>query len=105
MPDCLWTNVSKCDNPPHYYSHIRGIGIDLQVQEIHDQLMREGIAKHGGYEITTEGDSFQVAFTTCHAAMAFCLDIQYRLLEQPWPKQVLALNACKMIRGKPHEPR
>jgi hypothetical protein len=62
--------------------------------------MREGIAKHGGYEITTEGDSFQVAFTTCHAAMAFCLDLQYRLLEQPWPKQVLALNACKMIRGE-----
>lgn len=71
----------------------------LQVQEVHDQLMREGIAKHGGYEITTEGDSFQVAFTSCHAAMAFCLDIQYRLLEQSWPKQVLALNACKLIKG------
>jgi hypothetical protein len=71
-----------------------------QVQEVHDQLMREGIAKHGGYEITTEGDSFQVAFCSCHAAMAFCLDIQYRLLEQTWPKQVLALNACKVIRGE-----
>lgn len=72
----------------------------LQVQEVHDQLMREGIAKHGGYEITTEGDSFQVAFASCHAAMAFCLDIQYRLLEQTWPKQVLVLNACKVIRGE-----
>jgi len=25
--------------------------------------MREAIAKHGGYEIITEGDSFSVAFT------------------------------------------
>ncbi len=24
------------------------------------QMMREGIAKHGGYEINTEGDAFQV---------------------------------------------
>ena len=28
--------------------------------------MREGIAKHGGYEINTEGDAFQVAFTSVH---------------------------------------
>ena len=34
------------------------------MQEIHDSLMREGIAKHGGYEIITEGDSFSVAFTS-----------------------------------------
>jgi class 3 adenylate cyclase len=30
------------------------------------QVMREGIAKHGGYEINTEGDAFQVAFTSVH---------------------------------------
>lgn len=41
----------------------------------------------------------------CHLALAtHCvvrsLDIQYRLLEQTWPKQVLALNACKVIRGE-----
>lgn len=35
-----------------------------QMQEIHDQIMREGIAKHGGYEIITEGDSFSIAFTS-----------------------------------------
>jgi class 3 adenylate cyclase len=34
------------------------------MQEIHDSIMREGIAKHGGYEIITEGDSFTIAFTT-----------------------------------------
>lgn len=35
-----------------------------QLQEIHDAVMREAIAKHGGYEIITEGDSFSVAFTS-----------------------------------------
>lgn len=30
------------------------------------KVMREGIAKHGGYEINTEGDAFQVAFTSVH---------------------------------------
>ena len=34
--------------------------------------MREGIAKHGGYEINTEGDAFQVAFTTVHQVSLRC---------------------------------
>lgn len=71
-----------------------------QVQEVHDHIMREGIAKFGGYEIMTEGDSFQVAFATCQQAMAFCVDIQQRLQEQAWPKDVVAMNACKPIIGE-----
>eukprot|EP00879_Flechtneria_rotunda_P023949 GHRR01025369.1.p1 GENE.GHRR01025369.1~~GHRR01025369.1.p1 ORF type:complete len:969 (+),score=296.48 GHRR01025369.1:353-3259(+) len=74
-----------------------------QLQEVHDQIMREGIAKHHGYEIITEGDSFQVAFATCQAAVAFCIDIQYRLLEMTWSKDVLKLNACKAVRGSTGE--
>lgn len=62
--------------------------------------MREGIAKHRGYEIITEGDSFQVAFATCQAAIQFCLDVQYRLLEQSWSKEILKLHACRVVRGK-----
>lgn len=70
-----------------------------QLQEVHDQIMREAIAKHSGYEIITEGDSFQVAFASCQAALAFCTETQYRLLEQTWPKEVLRLNACKPVKG------
>lgn len=33
-----------------------------QVQDIHDDVMREGIYRWSGYEITTEGDAFFVAF-------------------------------------------
>jgi hypothetical protein len=35
-----------------------------KMQEVHDSVMREAIARHGGYEIITEGDSFSIAFTT-----------------------------------------
>lgn len=69
------------------------------MQEIHDQAMREGIAKHNGYEIITEGDSFSIAFTTVAAAVSFCMDTQYRLLETSWPKRVLSLSSCKAVAG------
>ena len=72
----------------------------MQLQNIHDQIMREAIAKHGGYEINTEGDSFQIAFGSVHAAMAMAMDVQYRLLEANWPENVLAQNACKVLTGE-----
>jgi class 3 adenylate cyclase len=71
----------------------------VQLQDVHDQIMREGIAKHAGYEIITEGDSFQVTFASCQEAMAFCVEAQHRLVQQAWPKHVLSLNACKLTRG------
>lgn len=70
------------------------------MQEIHDQVMREAIAKHNGYEIITEGDSFSIAFTSVAAAVSFCLDTQYRLLETSWPKRVLRPSACKPVYGQ-----
>jgi len=33
------------------------------------------------------------------AAASFCLDVQYRLLETPWPKRVLRLRACRTVRS------
>jgi class 3 adenylate cyclase len=72
----------------------------LQLQEIHDQIMREAIAKHGGYEIITEGDSFTVAFMTVSSAVACCLDVQYRILETNWPRKLLKMNSCKTVFGE-----
>jgi class 3 adenylate cyclase len=72
----------------------------MQLQNIHDSIIREAIAKHGGYEICTEGDSFQIAFGSCHAALAMAMDVQYRLLEANWPKNVLAQNACRVVTGE-----
>lgn len=58
--------------------------------EVHDRLMRDAIAKHGGYEVKTEGDSFMVAFASGLAAVRWCLDVQLALADAPWPEALLA---------------
>lgn len=40
------------------------------------QVMREGIAANGGYEINTEGDAFHIAFTTVAQAVVFAMEAQ-----------------------------
>ncbi|PNH10309.1 Adenylate cyclase [Tetrabaena socialis] len=68
-----------------------------QLLAIHDQLMREGIAKFNGTQIVTEGDSFLVAFPCVAEAVAFCQDLQYKLLDTPWPRAVLRLPGCQPV--------
>jgi class 3 adenylate cyclase len=70
-----------------------------KVQDAHDSLLRELIARHGGYEINTEGDAFHVAFKGCAAAVHFCMEVQYQMMEQEWPREVLKLPGCKEVRG------
>ena len=57
-------------------------------------MIREGIAKHNGYEINTEGDAFHIAFATVPQALLFTMETQYRLLDTAWPQEVLRLPAC-----------
>lgn len=62
-------------------------------------MIREGIAKHGGYEINTEGDAFHIAFSTAAQAVLFAMETQYRLLDTSWPREVLRLPSC----GEAHD--
>ncbi|ETV81690.1 hypothetical protein H257_05299 [Aphanomyces astaci] len=55
-------------------------------QDIHDNLLRTLLVPHHGYEITTAGDSFQLAFHNIADAVAYCLDVQQKLLQQEWPR-------------------
>ncbi|RHZ39527.1 hypothetical protein DYB31_006576, partial [Aphanomyces astaci] len=54
-------------------------------QDIHDNLLRTLLVPHHGYEITTAGDAFQLAFHNIADAVAYCLDVQEQLLQQEWP--------------------
>lgn len=45
----------------------------------------------------TEGDSFSVCFQSVQSAVQFCLEVQYRLLDTPWPPAILKLPACKVV--------
>jgi predicted ATPase/Tfp pilus assembly protein PilF len=62
----------------------------LTLLEVHNQVIRESIASHQGYEVKTDGDSFMIAFTEPRDAVLFCLEAQHRLHDADWPSSLLS---------------
>jgi len=60
-----------------------------EAQDIHDTIMRQCYSDHKGYEIMTEGDSFNLAFQHPVDALAFALQCQQKLYQADWPKGIL----------------
>jgi len=57
---------------------------------IHDATVRRNMALHLGYEVTTEGDAFQIVFHDAFDAVSFCLDVQSDLYNcEQWPEAIL----------------
>lgn len=80
-------------------SSLAGPDLMARLQEIHDNIMRDMIAKYGGLEVGTEGDSFTVAFTAVAPAVAFCMEVQYKLLDTHWPAACLKMDPCRKVTG------
>jgi hypothetical protein len=59
-----------------------------EATEIHDDILRSTLPKYRGYEITTVGDAFQLAFRTIRDAVEYCMDVQLQLLVAKWPKEI-----------------
>jgi class 3 adenylate cyclase len=57
--------------------------------DIHDMIMRQCYTDHNGYEITTEGDAFNLAFQHPADALAFALQAQLKLYKADWPDGIL----------------
>jgi PAS domain S-box-containing protein len=55
----------------------------------HDKLMRDAMYLFYGYEVTTEGDSFNVVFHTPEQAIQFCVFVQNALNDIDWSPEVL----------------
>ncbi|KAG3114976.1 hypothetical protein PI124_g5233 [Phytophthora idaei] len=87
-------------------SALWGVGDGLIMQratEIHDNILRSCLMKYRGYEITTAGDAFQLAFHTTREAVEYCLDVQLQLLDAPWPNELHGLlPATKKQRAGRH---
>ncbi|TDH67031.1 hypothetical protein CCR75_009287 [Bremia lactucae] len=90
-------------NPVFVYTDIQqssdlwGVGDGLIMQratEIHDNILRSLLMKYRGYEITTAGDAFQLAFHTVREAVEYSLDVQLQLVVAPWPKELHSLLAA-----------
>jgi len=61
------------------------------VLALHNKLMRDQIAAHGGYEVKTEGDAFMVAFGESADALRFCVGAQQALEAAGWPDGIGAV--------------
>ncbi|RLN88267.1 hypothetical protein BBJ28_00008924 [Nothophytophthora sp. Chile5] len=60
-------------------------------QDLHDDLLRSLLPAFSGYEITTAGDAFQLAFHSIPDAVAYCLEVQLQLLQAKWPSDLEGL--------------
>ena len=68
---------------------VRTMGADRweSVLERHTAIIRDELAKHAGFEVRTEGDSFFAVFTSPSAAMAAVAEMQRRMSGTDWPHQ------------------
>ena len=57
--------------------------------DLHNVIMRRALAKHGGYEVKTEGDAFMIAFAEPIHAARFACAVQLELLDAEWPAYLL----------------
>jgi hypothetical protein len=48
---------------------------------VHDSIMRHHIAVNNGYEMNTQGDSFEIVFCDALSAAHFCKGVQLDLLQ------------------------
>ncbi|RDB15590.1 Adenylate cyclase [Hypsizygus marmoreus] len=64
---------------------------------LHNTLLRRQLRFCGGYEVKTEGDSFMCSFPTSLAAVWWCLTVQYQLLHESWPLEILECEDGKPI--------
>eukprot|EP00026_Physarum_polycephalum_P005868 Phypoly_transcript_05907.p1 GENE.Phypoly_transcript_05907~~Phypoly_transcript_05907.p1 ORF type:complete len:565 (+),score=76.78 Phypoly_transcript_05907:106-1800(+) len=76
----LWEHHSACMNI---------------AQKLHDQLIRSCVSECYGYEIGTEGDSFELAFHSAVDAVRWCLSVQEKLIHLSWPEGLLKSDYCK----------
>ncbi|EEY53470.1 adenylate cyclase, putative [Phytophthora infestans T30-4] len=66
-------------------------------QSIHDDLLRQQLPRFRGYEITTAGDSFQLAFHCVRDAIGWCVSVQEKLLKAPWPSALLKYDNAARV--------
>nr|CCA26684.1 conserved hypothetical protein [Albugo laibachii Nc14] len=63
-----------------------------QAQQIHDDILRSNLLLYNGYEITTAGDAFYLAFHSIDDAINYCCAVQVELLKAKWPKSLEGLT-------------
>ncbi|MCZ6676697.1 MAG: tetratricopeptide repeat protein [Candidatus Poribacteria bacterium] len=60
----------------------------MPILEAHNAIIRAATAKHNGYEVKTEGDSFMLAFAKASDAILCAIEAQVALANHSWPESV-----------------
>eukprot|EP00238_Polyblepharides_amylifera_P013698 CAMPEP_0196595772 /NCGR_PEP_ID=MMETSP1081-20130531/82356_1 /TAXON_ID=36882 /ORGANISM="Pyramimonas amylifera, Strain CCMP720" /LENGTH=208 /DNA_ID=CAMNT_0041920481 /DNA_START=136 /DNA_END=759 /DNA_ORIENTATION=- len=82
-------SVKMANIAPQLYKH---------AHNIHDSVIRTQLSLMNGFEVNTQGDSFELALPTVEAAMVFCMDVQNELMQANWGDGVLRkLPLCAPI--------
>lgn len=68
-----------------------------ELQKKHDLLIRLLVDYYQGYEISTQGDSFELVFPTVPLATRFCMETQKRMMEDDWSEAVMALPSASFV--------
>uniref|UniRef100_H3HE14 Guanylate cyclase domain-containing protein n=1 Tax=Phytophthora ramorum TaxID=164328 RepID=H3HE14_PHYRM len=68
-----------------------------EAQSTHDDLLRQELPRFRGYEITTAGDSFQLAFQCVRDAIGWCVSVQEKLLKAAWPAPLLKFDNASRV--------
>ncbi|GBF94709.1 adenylate cyclase [Raphidocelis subcapitata] len=72
-------------------------GVMNIAQELHDNVMRDLISKYCGFEVTTEGDSFTIAFHDAFDAVSWALAMQQAMLDADWPEALLSHEKARVV--------
>lgn len=64
----------------------------ITAMQLHDDTIRSFTRSNNGYEVKQNGDGFMIAFPTAISAVRFCLDVQEKLLDEQWPKELLKMD-------------
>mmetsp|Transcript_37667 Transcript_37667/g.52321 ORF Transcript_37667/g.52321 Transcript_37667/m.52321 type:complete len:1487 (+) Transcript_37667:259-4719(+) len=59
-----------------------------QVQRVHDSIIRTQLVRHNGYEMNTQGDSFEMVLPSVEAAVRLCVGVQVSLASTRWSEEV-----------------
>ena len=62
----VFTNIEDSTSISHTNPYAHKI-----IQQVHDGLMRQCIDDNSGYEINTQGDAFEIAFSSPQSAARF----------------------------------
>jgi class 3 adenylate cyclase len=71
-----------------------GDGRFLDVLHAHNQIVREQVSAHGGFEVKSQGDGFMVAFSSARRGLECAIGIQRSLreLSEKQPEQAVAVR-------------